>query len=109
MSDTHLRDTRFAFLENVIAIEAELRDNRTIRSLFAALEVDASRAMDELSEVSPLDHAAVSKLLVRVSTLVYIRRTLDTLIKRGQAVEQSIRAEDESHGMNDEGAAGYNE
>lgn len=95
-SDDLLRDQRFAAADFAFAIEADLRDNPTIKSLIAGVREDAERAMDELADVAPADVIAISRLLVRVSTLVYIRRTLNRIILRGHAAAASIRAQDEA-------------
>lgn len=96
VEEAKARDMRFKVLAQAIAIEADLRDNTTIKALLAHLVADADQAMNELAVTSPADQVAISGLLVRVSTLVYIRRTLNMLIMRGQAAEQAIRAQDES-------------
>lgn len=89
-----MRDTRFAILGRAIAIENDLRENETIKALFGAARVDADQAMEELSEISPTDVNAISLALVKIRTLVYIRRTLNIILQRGVVAEQAIRAED---------------
>ena len=90
------RDTRFAILSRAIAVEGDLRDNETIKAIMASVREDADRAMDDLAEASPADQVGLAALLVRVKTLVYIRRTLNTILGQGLAAEQAIRAEDEA-------------
>ena len=88
------RDTRFAVLAQAIAVEGDLRDNETIKALLAAVRADADQAMDDIALTSPEDKVRIADLFVRVRTLVFVRNCLDTVIRRGQAAEQSIRAED---------------
>lgn len=91
------RDSRFAVLAEAIAVEADLRDNPTIKLLMAAVRQDADAAMEELADLSAADPVAMHKALVNVKTLVYIRRTLNALLQRGQVAELEIRQEDERH------------
>lgn len=90
------RDERFAALGEAISIEADLRDNPTIKALMKAVRQDSEKAMEDLAEISPLDHQQIALLLVRVKTFVYIRNTLNFVLNRGRAAEQHIRAEDQS-------------
>lgn len=89
-----LRDTRFAILSQAIAVEADLRDNVTIKAMMAAIRADAEQAMEDLAEVSPADALSISLHLVKIRTLVYTRRTLNTILRNGAAAENAIRAED---------------
>ena len=94
LADAKAADARFRILSDAIAVESDMRDNITIRLLLAALDGDSRRAMEELAEVSPLDNKVVAFLLVRVKAFVYIRRILDDILRRGQAAQQSIEADD---------------
>jgi hypothetical protein len=94
------RDRRVQVLGIAIEIENDLQHNATIKAILAAFRADADLAMVELAEVSPTDHAAVSKLLVRVRAAVYIRSTLDLILKRGQVAEAALR--DDSRPMEGE-------
>lgn len=96
------RDARFAVLSRAISIEADLRDNPTIKALMAGIREDADRAMDEIAECSPGDIAAISFHLVRIKTLVTIRRNLNVILRQGAAAESSIRSEDHRENPNDE-------
>ena len=96
VEEAKARDSRFAILAHAIAVEADLRDNVTIKALFAAIREDAERAMEQLSETSPADVNAISLLLVRISTIVYIKRALNTIMTRGQVAENAIRMQDEA-------------
>lgn len=88
------RDSRFAMVERAIAIETDLRDNQTIKAIIGAIKADADQAMEDLADLSPADTVAVSGALVRVRTLVYMRRTLNAILQRGAVAEQSLSAED---------------
>jgi hypothetical protein len=88
------RDTRFSILATSIAVEADLRDNETIKAIMAAIRADADRAMDEISDISPGDTVAISQHLVKIRSFVYLRRTLETILTRGRIAEQEIRAQD---------------
>lgn len=89
----------FSVLDNAIAIETELRDSATIKSLLAQIRYDADKAMDECADTSPADVTAVSRLFVRISTLVYLRGALHTFLMRGKVAEQQINAQDQSEGF----------
>jgi hypothetical protein len=93
-----LRDSRFAVLAEAIAVETEMRDSAVIKNLMAAARSDADHAMEALTEISPLNHESIALQLVKISTLVYIRRTLNTILRMGLAAEQAIRAEDQIEG-----------
>jgi hypothetical protein len=60
-----------------------------------AIRADGDQAMEELAQVSPSDADALSGLLVKVRTLVYVRSTLNTILRAGVVAENDIRAEDE--------------
>jgi hypothetical protein len=98
LTELQARDTRFAMLEQAIAIEADLRDNPTIRAIMTAIRADADQAMEDLAETSPNNTESISLHLVKIRTLVYVRRTLDGILKRGHVAEQAIRADDEVNG-----------
>jgi hypothetical protein len=98
VADAVARDQRFAVLAQAIAVETDLRDNETIKAIMGAIRADADQAMEELATTSPADQSAIALLLVRISTLVYIRRTLNIVIRRGQAAEVAIRSEDQARG-----------
>lgn len=89
-------DTRFARIHESIAVQTELRDNPVIKAIMGAVWQDAMQAMEEAADTSPTDHAAVALLLVRFRTQVYIRRSLNAIIQRGQAAEASVRAESQA-------------
>lgn len=90
-----LRDTRFAVVSRAIAVETDLRDNHTIQILMSAVRADAEKAMEEIAEASPADTMLISTLLVKIRTLVYVRRTLNTILRMGAEAEATIRAEDQ--------------
>jgi RNase P/RNase MRP subunit POP5 len=92
------RDTRFAALHLAIELEHELKNSLAVRSIMAAVRADADAAMETLATVSPADQHAVALHLVQVSTLVYIRRVLDRILRAGSAAEEAIRSEDQAHG-----------
>lgn len=97
ISEAVARDQRFAVLQHAIAVETDLRDNETIKAIMAAVRADADQAFEDLADVSPENKDSIAVLLVRVRTLVYIRRTLQAILRRGQVAEQSLRAEDRQH------------
>ena len=92
-----LRDTRFAKVARSDAIKTELRDSTFVNALLAATQVDAERAMEELAETSPLAAESIALQLVKVRTLVYIRRVLTGVLRAGAAAEEALRAEDSAH------------
>ena len=87
------RDTRFAAALRKSSIEADLRDNDTIKAIITAITNDADQAMEELSEISPLDAPAIAVLLVRIKTFTYIRRTLNAAINHGRVAAQHLQTE----------------
>jgi hypothetical protein len=89
------RDTRFAMLAQAIAVETDLRDNVTIRSLMDAVRADAEQAMRDIVEVSPADVQAIALHQVRIRTLTYIRGVLDAIMRRGAYAEHDLRTEEQ--------------
>lgn len=87
-------DPRFEAVAKMIPIESELRDSASLKALLSAVRADGEEAMKELAEVSPTNLDAVSSLLVKIRTLVYMRRVLDNILCQGAAAESSIRADD---------------
>ena len=92
------RDARFRVFGEALAIEGDLRDNATIKAILAASWAEANGAIEELAEVSPTDIDAISKLLVKVRSAVYIRRSLNAILMRGKVAEADIRQEDDHRG-----------
>jgi hypothetical protein len=88
------RDSRFSRVALGLAIEGELRDSPTLKLLLSAVKTDASDALRTLADVSPTDLNAVSKVVVRAQTLVYIGDVLDTILKRTRADIAELHAED---------------
>lgn len=84
------RDGRFRVLDEALAVAAELRDSVALKTLIRGIEGEAQDCMDELAEVSPTDVNAVSKLLVKVRTAVYMRRSLNAILMRGKVAEADI-------------------
>jgi len=102
VADAISRDRRFAILQEAIAVETDLRDNVTIKSLIVAFRLDAERAMEELTDTSPEDKVSITDLIFRIRTHVHLRRTLEAILRRGAAAEQSIRAEEQGRPQGDE-------
>lgn len=90
------RDSRIRLIGEALAIQADMRDNETIKYILRQITTDADRAMEELAEVSPLDSSEVARLLVKIKTLVYIRTSLETLKRRAELAAVEIRLEEES-------------
>jgi hypothetical protein len=88
------RDTRFTAVAEAIAIEADLRDNLTIRKLMDAVRHDAEQAMRDIVSCSPANLEQVALHQMRIKTFTYIRDVLDTIMRRGEIAEQEIRNED---------------
>lgn len=88
------RDQRFAALHQAIAVEADMRDNATIRALTAAIRADAELAMAELADTSPVDAKAVSLIATRVRAYTSLKRYIETILTRGKIAEQDIRMQD---------------
>lgn len=103
ISEAVARDRRFAAVAKMLNVQKELRDSETLKALMGAVRQDADKAMDDLADTSPADQAAIALLLVKVSTLVYIRRTLNVIFQHGRAAEQHIEAEDHAENQHEEG------
>lgn len=95
------RDQRFAVLQEAIAVEADMRDNATIKAFIAYVRVDAELAMAELAETSPLDSKAVSMIATRVRAYTSLKRLLETILTRGKMAEEEIRQQDTQFGSED--------
>jgi hypothetical protein len=92
------RDQRFAVLQQAIAVEADMRDNPTIRALTAAIRADAELAMAELAEISPVDTKAISLIAIRVKAYTSLKRYIEAILTRGKIAEQDIRMQDGQFG-----------
>ena len=88
------RDSRLRLVDAGFSIQADMRDNETVRAILAAVQRDADQAMDEMADLSPADIVAVSRMLVRVQTQVFIRRALMEVIQRSEFLAQQISTED---------------
>lgn len=89
------RDDRFMAVAKAIALENDLSGNQAVKVLMTAVREDAEEAFNDLPNLNPGDYAAVSLALVKIRTLVYIRRVLNIILQRGVVAEQAIRAEDQ--------------
>lgn len=88
------RDARIRMIDDGFAIEAEMRDNKTLNAILAKVRDDADRAMEDLAELSPHDTVAISRALVMVRSFVYIRRGIEDIFRRTQVAVQNLRDED---------------
>lgn len=96
------RDSRIRLIGDAIAVEAEVRDSPTIRHVLRQITTDADSAMEELADVSPLDSANVARLLVKIQSYVYIRRSLEDLKRRAAVAAHEVHLEDAAAGGFDE-------
>jgi hypothetical protein len=103
LPESALRDTRFARIHHALGIQADLRDNDTIKAIMGAVRFDADAALDELVDLAPTDVNAISAALVRIRTLVYIRRTISNILTQGDHAQRSIMDEDQARQMEEEG------
>lgn len=88
------RDERFRQLQLSIDVEADMRDNPTIRALLTAVWADADLAMRELADASPYDKRVMGQIAARVGAHVLIRKYLKAIAERGVVAEQQIRQQD---------------
>ena len=88
------RDARFRIIDEGFAIQAEMRDSPTIRYLLRQVTADADAAMEEMADTSPLDSVAMARHLVKVKTLVYIRKSLLDIQQRAEMCAREVQAED---------------
>lgn len=89
------REARFAILAYAIEVEADLRDNPTIKALMAAAKRCYDEAVAEIIEISPLNHVEIGRCLVNMKTFIYMKRALEEVLTRGKQAEDRIRAEDQ--------------
>lgn len=102
VQESILRDTRFARVYLALGIQEDLRDNNTIKAIMASVRADSDQALDELVDLAPTDANAISGALVRIRTLVYIRRCISNILSHGDAAQRSIMDEDQSREREDE-------
>lgn len=95
------QESRYQVLADAIQVEADLRDNVTIKGLMAAAKRNFDLAIDELIEISPLKSAEIARCLVNLKTLVLLKRTLESILTRGKQVEMQIRAMDTARSANE--------
>jgi hypothetical protein len=93
------RDARLKLIAEGVTIQSEMRDSPTIRYILRQVTTDADSAMEELAETSPLDNVSIAKLLVKIQTYVYIRKSLENIQLRADLAAQQVRAEDMSEGL----------
>lgn len=96
------RDERFRVLQESISVEADMRDNATIKALIAAIRADAELAMAELSEASPYDKRLMGQIAARVGAYTRLKRYLETILTRGKLAEADVRQQDTQYGDPDE-------
>lgn len=95
------RDTRFAALQEAIAIGDDMQHNTTVKALLAAFEADATLAMMELAGTAPTDTKAISLISVRVGVHIRVKQILDAIVKRGDLAESILRSQ-QVHQSDDE-------
>lgn len=87
-------DPRYRLIDEALAVSADLRDSPALKYLMDRVKSDGDLAMDRLAGISPHDTVAVSRELVHVGILVYIRRAIEELRLRAQAAADSVQAEE---------------
>jgi hypothetical protein len=92
------RDERFRQLQLAINVEADQRDNPTLRAFLAAIRADMELAVAELADVSPLDGKAIGALQVRIGSYTHLKRIIETILTRGKLAEEQIRQQDAQFG-----------
>lgn len=95
IEDLKVREDRFAVVADAIQVEADLRDNVTIKALMAAAKRGFDVAIDEIIDLSPLDAPEIGRCIVNIKTFVYMKRALEDVLTRGKRAEDQIRSEDE--------------
>ena len=88
------REERFRIIAEAIDVEADLRDNTTIKALMAAAKLNFDQAVAEIVEISPHNAVEISRCLVNIKTFLYMKRALEGVLTRGRYAEQQIKAED---------------
>ena len=93
-----LRDTRFATLGFSISVENELTNSAVIKAIMQAIRTDADAAMEAMADTSPADQVSMTLHLVKIQTLVYIRRVLQAVLNAGKVAQAAIVSEDQAEG-----------
>ena len=86
-------DSRFRDLDLRLKVEQELRDSSCLRIVLDAAAEQAAEALELLAEVNPDDTKMVVRLQSRVYRCRFIAKTLNGVIRRGEAAEKSINEE----------------
>lgn len=94
IEDLIAREPVYQRIQAAIDIQADIASNNTVRAIIAGFENDAAEAFNELAEVSPADTESVSRLLVRVRTIVRMRAILHAIVQRGEIARQNLERAD---------------
>ena len=87
------QDARFRDLDLRLKVEQELRDSTCLRVVLDAAAEQAAEALELLADVNPDDTKMIVRLQARVTRARFIAKTLNAVIRRGEAAEKSINEE----------------
>lgn len=87
------QDKRFFDVDLRLKVEQELRDSTCLRLVLDAVAEQAAEALEKLAEVPPDDTKMVVRLQACVMRARFIAKTLNAVIRRGEAAEKSINEE----------------
>lgn len=88
------RDKRLRDIEASIDVETALRAGGPLRAVMELLRYESDKAMEDFAIVNPADTQAVIGIQARVVCFTAVLGKLNFILQRGQAAEQSLRAED---------------
>lgn len=94
MAEAQRRDRRFHLIRLGIETEEELRQNRPLFLLMAALREDAEKAMAEFSTANPGDTMAITDLQARVFRFRYAFETFNRILATGESLQREVMSED---------------
>jgi len=94
------QDSRFIDVDLRLLIEKELRDSLCLRIILDAVAEQSAESLEALAEVDPCDTKRIILLQSKVYRCRFIAQTINSLIRRGEQAEISIR--DEQNVINQE-------
>lgn len=84
------QDPRFNDLDLSLKIQQELRESVALKALLESADEQAAEAMEALVEVDPTDTNMIIRRQAAVFRARFIKRTLNTLIRKGEVAEHSL-------------------
>lgn len=87
------QDERFRDFDLRLQVEKELRESVAVKLILDAAGEQAAQALEELAEVDPTNTNLIVRLQAKVFRARFIARSINTVIRRGEMAEESLKDE----------------